>query len=120
LIKWKTHSQCSLFAERKKPLILSLDDLSYYSYMKNGGFANKLVLDNGIVKTEVITPEGNKIVTDDGDVVRIVDEFVKNIRISLLMAGKVLSRWTGFEGILGYRTQLKGSQSDAERKAVYL
>jgi hypothetical protein len=61
----------------KKPLILSIDDLNYYSYMKNGGFADKLVLQNGIVETEVVTPQGNTIITDDGDVVPIVDAFVK-------------------------------------------
>ena len=102
----------------KKPLIISIDDLSYYSYMKNGGFADKLVLDNGIVKTEVITPEGNKIVTDDGDVVPIVDEFVKEHPDFSLNGAKGIIALTGFEGILGYRTQLKGSQSDAERKVV--
>ena len=102
----------------KKPLIISLDDLSYYPYMKNGGFADKLVLDNGIVKTEVITPQGSKIVTNDGDVVPIVDEFVKEHPDFSFNGAKGIITLTGFQGILGYRTQLKGLQSDTERKAV--
>src|SRR4051812_6373220 len=60
----------------KKPLIISLDDLNYYSYMKNGGFASRLVLENSIIKTEVIDPTGEKIITDDGDVVPILEKFI--------------------------------------------
>ncbi len=102
----------------KKPLIISLDDLVYYNYMKDGGFAHKLVLDNGVVKTEVITPEGNKIVTDDGDVVPIVDKFVKEHPDFSLNGGKGIIALTGFEGILGYRTQLKNPQNATEKVAV--
>ena len=102
----------------KKPLILSVDDLNYYSYMKSGGFANKLVLDNGIVKTQVITPEGNTIVTDDGDVVPIVDEFVKEHPDFSINGAKGIIGVTGFEGILGYRTELSSTKGTAERVAV--
>ncbi len=102
----------------KKPLIISLDDLAYYNYMKNGGFANKLVLENGIVRTEVITPEGNKIITNDGDAIPIVDDFVKLHPDFSLNGAKGIIALTGFEGILGYRTQLKNKQNGVEREAV--
>ncbi len=102
----------------KNPLIISLDDLSYYSYMRNGGFANKLVLNNGIVQTEVITPLGNKIITDDGDAVPIVDEFVKEHPDFSLNGAKGIIALTGFQGILGYHSQLKGVLGDEERVAV--
>ena len=100
----------------KKPLILSIDDLSYYSYMKNGGFANKLILENDIVKTEVLTPEGNTITTDDGDVVPIVDAFVKEHPDFSLDGAKGIIGLTGFEGVLGYRTNWKGERGDNERQ----
>lgn len=102
----------------KKPLILSLDDLSYYSYMRNGGFAHRLVLDGDIVKTEVIIPDGNKIITDDGDVVPIVDAFVKEHPDFSQNNAKGIIGVTGFQGILGYRTQLKSTKRDADIKAV--
>jgi hypothetical protein len=86
--------------------------------MKSGGFANKLVLDNGIVKTQVITPEGNTIVTDDGDIVPIVDEFVKEHPDFSMNGAKGILGVTGFEGILGYRTELIGPKGNAERTAV--
>ena len=104
----------------KKPLILSIDDLSYYSYMKNGGFAHKLILENGIVETEILTPKGNKIITDDGDVVPIVDAFIKEHPDFSLNGAKGIIGLTGFEGILGYRTQWRGKQGDVERKNAAL
>ena len=102
----------------KKPLIISLDDLSYYPYMKKGGFANKLVLENDTVKTQVITPEGNRIVTDDGDVVPFLDKFVTEHPDFSLGGAKGIIALTGFQGILGYRTQLKGTRGNREREAV--
>lgn len=102
----------------KKPLIISLDDLSYYSYMKNGGFANRLVLENGVVKTEVITPEGKKVITDDGDVVPIVDKFVREHPDFSLNGAKGIIAVTGFQGILGYRTQFKNKDNNTERISV--
>lgn len=102
----------------KKPIILSIDDLNYYSYMKNGGFADKLVIENGIVKTEVLTPKGNKIITSDGDVIPIIDKFVKTHPDFSLNGAKGIIGLTGFEGILGYRTQLSGKRGDNERKSV--
>ena len=102
----------------KQPLILSIDDLSYYSYMKNGGFADKLVLENGVIKTEVIDEGGNKIITDDGDVIPIVNTFVKEHPDFSLSGAKGIIGLTGFQGILGYRTQLSGVRGDADRASV--
>lgn len=102
----------------KKPLIISLDDLSYYNYMKNGGFANKLVLQNGKVRTEVITPEGNTVVTGDGDVVPILDDFVLQHPDFSWQGAKGIIALTGYEGILGYDTNLEGSLGDHARIQV--
>jgi hypothetical protein len=104
----------------KKPLILSVDDLSYYDYMKNGGFADKLVLDGGTVKTEVRTPDGKTILTEDGDVVPIVDAFVRAHPDFSPAGAKGIIGVTGFEGILGYRTQLTGEHGDTERRQAKL
>jgi hypothetical protein len=104
----------------KKPLIVSVDDLSYYSYMKNGGFAHKLVVEDGRVKTEVLTPEGKIAITDDGDVVPIVDSFVKDHPDFSFNGAKGIIGVTGFEGILGYRTNIKGERGGSERQQVVM
>ncbi len=94
-----------MLPEGKKPLIISVDDVSYYKYMDKDGFADKLVFDEeGNVATLVKTPEGKEIVTRDGDVVPILDDFVKaNPDFSYNGAKGVLAL-TGYEGILGYNT----------------
>ena len=87
----------------KKPLIISLDDLSYYYSMAGHGFADKLVLDNnGNVATEIVTPQGKTEVTRDGDVVPILDNFVSAHPDFSFKGAKGLIALTGYEGVLGY------------------
>ncbi len=94
----------------KRPLILSLDDLSYYSDQDGHGFANRLVIDsNGKVATEITTPEGQTIVTRDGDVVPILDDFIASHPDFSFNGAKGIIALTGYEGILGYRTNKKDS-----------
>jgi hypothetical protein len=100
----------------KKPLILSIDDLDYYTWMKNDGFADKLVVVNGAVEAEVTTPDGAIVDTDDGDAVPIVDSFVAQHPDFSFKGMKGVIGVTGFEGILGYRTQLAGTAGDQQRK----
>ncbi|MEI6480042.1 MAG: hypothetical protein WCO12_00780 [bacterium] len=96
----------------KKPLIISIDDLSYYRGMQGHGFANKLVLDeNGNVATEVITPKGETVVTHDGDVVPILDAFVADHPDFSMGGAKGTIALTGYEGVLGYRTEATTSKS---------
>lgn len=100
----------------KKPLVVSLDDLSYYSYMRGRGFAEKLVLDgDGRVATQVVTPEGERIVTRTGDAVPILDDFVRAHPDFSLDGAKGTIALTGFEGVLGYRTQYERPKEDADQ-----
>lgn len=89
----------------KKALVISVDDMSYYKYMEKYGFAKKLVFDdNGNVATLVKTPEGNEIITRDGDIVPLLDDFVKENPDFSYKGAKATLALTGYEGILGYRT----------------
>lgn len=103
----------------QKPLIISIDDMSYYKYMENDGFAKKLVLDNkDRLASLVKTPQGNEIVSPDGDVVPILNNFVdQNPDFSLNGARGTLAL-TGYEGILGYRTNHDNSDWQKERESV--
>ena len=88
----------------KKPLVISIDDVNYYDYMKSDGFANRLVVGNdGRVCTEVITPEGKIINTRDGDVMPILDDFVLQHPDFSWRGAKGVIAVTGYEGVLGYR-----------------
>ncbi len=103
----------------KKPLIISIDDVCYYDYMKNDGFADRLVInEDGEVACEVRTPEGETIVTYDGDVMPILDQFVKEHPDFSYRGAKGVVAVTGYEGALGYRiTDLEGQElTDAQNE----
>ncbi|MCL2078786.1 MAG: hypothetical protein FWH17_02965 [Oscillospiraceae bacterium] len=88
----------------KMPLLVSFDDPSYhYNRARNIGFADRLVLDeNGDVATEVTTPSGENIITNDGDVFLIIDNFVnENPEFSWRGAKGVIAS-TGYIGVFGY------------------
>lgn len=90
--------------EGKKPLVLSVDDVNYYEYMQEDGFARKLMIDeNGDVKNLYIDPDGNELI-GDYDVAPILDTFVKEHPDFSLRGAKGILALTGYEGTLGYRT----------------
>ena len=106
----------------KKPLVLSVDDVNYYEYMKEDGFARKLLIDeNGDVKNLYIDQEGNELI-GDYDVVPILDAFVKEHPDFSLHGSKGIIALTGYEGTLGYRTNNPESptyeQDKIDAKAV--
>ncbi len=92
-----------LVPEGKIPLVLSVDDLSYYEYMKEDGFPRKLLLDeNGEVKNLYIDKDGRENI-GDYDVVPILDTFVKEHPDFSLRGARGIIAATGYEGTLGYR-----------------
>ncbi len=88
----------------KIPLVISIDDVNYYDYMRPDGFANRLVLgDDARVWTEVITPEGETTLTRDGDVMPILDDYVEAHPGFSWRGAKGTIALTGYQGALGYR-----------------
>lgn len=88
----------------KKPLVISIDDVNYYEYMKNDGFANRLDVDNdGNVVTIVKNKDGSESVTYDGDVMPILDAFVKEHPEFSYRGAKGIVAVTGYQGAFGYR-----------------
>ncbi|HKL94017.1 MAG TPA: hypothetical protein VJZ69_01890, partial [Clostridia bacterium] len=104
------------FPKGKKPLIISVDDVNYYETMKGDGFAEKLIVDeNGEIATTVRTPKDAEIIDYEGDVIPIVNRFVKAHPNFSFRGAKGIVGVTGFDGVFGYRvTKLKG---DAYNKA---
>lgn len=100
-----------LFPKGKKPLILSVDDVNYYEYMKGDGFADCLSVDvEGNLTTKISF--GNRAFADyKGDVVPIVESFVKNHPDFSFNGAKGIVAVTGYQGVFGYRTNaLKGEE----------
>lgn len=102
----------------KKPLILSVDDLNYYDYMRENGNASRLVLDgNGEVAAESVDLSGEKVVSRDNEVVPIVNAFVQEHPDFSFRGAKGIIALTGYQGILGYRTDRLTSSGYGEERA---
>ncbi len=102
----------------KKPFVLSIDDVSYYEYMEGDGFAKRIIIDeNGKSSCEMIAEDGS-IITGAYDIVPILDEFVEAHPDFSYQGAKGLIALTGYEGILGYRTNDQSSPTyEEDRKA---
>ncbi len=110
-----------LLPEGKKPLIFSFDDVNYYPYMVEGGFMAKLILgEDGDIWAYGKNPvTGEEVITQDLDATTILDKFVRAHPDFSLNGAKGIFSLTGYEGILGYRTQndIDISSTDSARPA---
>ena len=96
-----------MLPEGKKPLIISFDDVNYYEYMLEGGFTSKLVVgEDGQIWAECTDPYTKEtFLTQDLDATPILDQFVLEHPDFSLNGAKAIYSLTGYQGILGYRTQ---------------
>lgn len=94
-----------MFPVGKKPVVLSMDDMNYYDYMKENGCIYKLVIgDNGNVATYSIDLQGNEVYSYDNEIIPIIDSFVKEHPDFSFNGAKGFIGLTGYNGILGYDT----------------
>jgi peptidoglycan/xylan/chitin deacetylase (PgdA/CDA1 family) len=105
----------------KKPFVLSQDDVNYYDFMDEDGFASRIVLDeNGRPSTEMILDDGTTSV-GDYDLVPILESFIEEHPDFSYRGARGIIALTGYEGTLGYRTDpaFQGSETyDQDREAV--
>ena len=96
-----------MLPEGKKPLVISFDDVNYYEYMLEQGFTSKLVLgDDGQIWAECTDPYTKQtFLTQDLDATTLLDQFVLAHPDFSLNGAKAIFSLTGYQGILGYRTQ---------------
>jgi hypothetical protein len=88
----------------KKPFLLSVDDVSYYPYMDGDGFASRIVIgEDGKITCEMIKEDGS-VITGPFDVVPLLDAFIEEHPDFSYKGAKGLLALTGYEGVLGYRT----------------
>jgi len=101
----------------KIPLVISIDDVNYYSYMQKDGFAKRLEAgEDGRIYTVVTDEAGNDILTRDGDIMPILDDFVAEHPDFSYRGAKGVIALTGYEGALGYRiTDLTGEELAAAK-----
>lgn len=92
---------CSFsFPENKKPLVLSFDDINYYVKKMNLGMNDKLILSNNKIATIL---KGK--IEYDNEVITVLENFIETHPDFSYNGAKGIICLTGFDGILGYRTQ---------------
>lgn len=105
----------------KKAMVMSQDDLCYYEYMEGAGFADRIIVgDDGKPTCVYTAPDGSEI-TGDYDLVPILDRFVEEHPDFSYRGAKACLAFTGYNGILGYRTDETydpdSDMYDSEKKA---
>ncbi|MBP3519877.1 MAG: hydrolase, partial [Oscillospiraceae bacterium] len=108
--------------EGKKPLIISFDDTNYYDYMLEQGFTSKLVLGtDGEIWAECTDPYTKEtFLTQDLDAITILDKFIREHPDFSPNGVKGCLSLTGYQGILGYRTQRNTTDWNDEKEAFRL
>jgi len=105
--------------EGKKPLIISYDDVNYNYYTLGDGFTYKLIFgEDGKLWSWGLDPQGNEVVSRDLDAITILDKFVEEHPDFSPFGAKGCLSITGYEGILGYRSQTDRDNWTAEREAA--
>lgn len=88
----------------KQPFVMSQDDVCYYEYMKGDGFATKIVLGADGKPTCEMPLDDGTIATGSYDLVPILNDFIKEHPDFSYRGAKAVIAFTGYNGILGYRT----------------
>lgn len=91
----------------RKPMVLSVDDVNYYTYMNGDGFASNLTLTStGRVENTYVDAKGT---THIGayDVVPIIDDFVRQHPDFSYHGDLGSIAETGYNGVLGYRSSYR-------------
>lgn len=88
----------------RKPVVLSVDDLSYYHSYEAASYPDKLVLDeNGKVKCHYVKPDGTEEI-GDFDVVPRLNTFLEEHPDGAYKGARGMIALTGYNGVFGYRT----------------
>lgn len=95
----------------KKALILSFDDVNYDHKKLGLGMVDKIIIDkNGDIATQ--TTIGEKVeISHNKEFVSLLDNFIKLHPDFSVDGAKGTINLTGYDGILGYRTQAKRTKN---------
>ena len=99
------------FPHNKKPIIISFDDINYYQKKMNLGMNDKLIVSNGTLAT--FTQNAEPQINYDNETITVLQNFITTHPDFSYNGAKGIICLTGYDGILGWRTQ-KNSENQAE------
>lgn len=92
--------------EGKTPVLLSIDDMSYYHNYENRGFADKLVIsENGEIKAQYTDANG-AVSVGDYDIIPILETFFSEHPDASYKGARGMIALSGYNGVFGYRTDI--------------
>lgn len=101
-----------MLPEGKKPFVMSQDDVCYYAYMEGDGFASRMIIgEDGKPATEMKMDDGT-VAVGSYDLVPILEDFIQEHPDFSYKGARAVLAFTGYEGILGYRTALSYQDSE--------
>ena len=88
----------------KKAFVMSQDDVNYYEYMENDGFARRIIIgEDGKPTCEMIMDDGS-VSVGSYDLVPLLEDFIAEHPDFSYRGARAVLAFTGYEGVLGYRT----------------
>lgn len=101
----------------KKAFVLSVDDLCYYHSYSGYGFASRMIVgEDGKPTCEYIQKDGTTVV-GDYDVVPLMNKFIEEHPDASYRGARGTIALTGYNGILGYRTDISYQTRPADLDA---
>lgn len=93
-----------LLPEGKIPFVMSQDDLCYYPYMDGDGFATRMIIGEDGKPTCEMELEDGSVSVGSYDLVPLLEDFIQKHPDFSYKGARAVLAFTGYEGILGYRT----------------
>lgn len=88
----------------RKACVMSQDDVCYYEYMEDDGFARRMVIgDDGKPACEMVMDDGT-VSVGAYDMVPLLEDFIQAHPDFSYKGARAVIAFTGYQGILGYRT----------------
>lgn len=109
-----------MLPEGKKAFVMSQDDVCYYPYMSDDGFAKRIIIGEDGKPTCVMELEDGTEVVGSYDLVPLLEDFIQMHPDFSYKGARAVIAFTGYEGILGYRTaasyQTENPNYEADRQ----
>lgn len=93
-----------LLPEGRTPFVMSQDDLCYYPYMDGDGFASRIIIGEDGKPTCEMKQDDGTVSVGAYDLVPILENFIEEHPDFSYRGARAVLAFTGYEGILGYRT----------------
>lgn len=106
----------------KQAFVMSQDDVCYYEYMQDDGFASRMVVgDDGKPACEMVLADGT-VTVGSYDLVPLLEDFIAEHPDFSYKGARAVIAFTGYQGILGYRTAASYKETsptyEADRQAA--